>query len=477
MVRVSVLCVLSLLILTTAPVFGQSPLQIDSIATSWQGALDVQGVQLRLVVHFDRNDEEALTATMDSPDQGATGLSIDKVVWDGHHLILELPNLMAKYEGDFDPESMVIDGTWSQGGMTFDLDIRPQKEEIVINRPQHPQPPYPYRVEEVTYENPEAGITLAGTLTLPEGGGPLPAVILISGSGAQDRDETVFNHKPFLVLADHLTRHGIAVLRFDERGVGQSTGDFATATSKDFADDVSAAVTYLQSYHNINPDLIGLLGHSEGGLVAPMVAVERDNIAFIVLMAAPGLPGEEILYLQSELINRVQGVSEDLTTANNRIQKQIFGIVKSSPDAATAKKKLHAAADDLVIEMADATGLPKDQLRTDLTAQFETITTPWFRFFLTYDPRPALSQLTCPLLAINGSRDLQVPAEENLAAINKAATQSPEVTIEKIEHVNHLFQTSATGDPMDYAKIEETIAPQVLDVVSSWIKEHTTRKR
>ena len=315
-------------------------------------------------------------------------------------------------------------------------------------RPQEPTPPYPYQEEQVTFVNAKAGITFAGTLTLPASPTASPAVVLITGSGAQDRDETIAGHKPFLVLADALTRRGIAVLRVDDRGVGGSGGTMATATSEDFVDDALAAVAYLRGRKDIDAKRIGLVGHSEGGLIAPIAATRSKDIAFIVLMAGPGITGDQILFLQGAAIMRANGASEAAISRNREVQQRLFDVIRTEKDDAAAKEKIKSIAPGQ-----------------------ERVATPWFRYFLSYDPVPVLQKVTCPVLAINGEKDLQVPYRENLDAIGKAlrAGGNTDVTTLSMPNLNHLFQTSQTGAPSEYAKISETFAPAALDAISDWI--------
>ena len=323
-------------------------------------------------------------------------------------------------------------------------------------------------------------ITLAGTLTLPESGGPFPAVLLITGSGPQDRDETVAGHKPFWIIADYLTRQGIAVLRVDDRGTGKSTGFFKGATSGDFATDVLAGVAYLKSRKEINPRQIGLVGHSEGGLIAPMVAVQSDDVAFIVLLAGPGVDGSQILLMQGALISRAGGTSEALIKQSRNYSKRMHEIVKAEPNNERAEKKIremHAASRAaLSEELKKETRELAPDLEAQLNMTIKQILTPWFRYFLIYDPRPALRKVNCPVLAINGEKDLQVPSKENLAAMEqalKAGSNTDDYTLKELPDLNHLFQHAKTGAPTEYSKIEETFAPEALKIMGDWIKSKT----
>jgi len=386
-----------------------------------------------------------------------------------------MPDIQGRYQGTMTAPD-TIQGEWSQMGQSLPLVlVRGDGDEA--RRPQEPQPPFPYEEEEVRYPNPEAGIHLAGTLTLPPGPGPFPAVALITGSGAQDRDETIMGHKPFWVLADHLTRHGIAVLRSDDRGVGESEGDFSAATSADFAGDAAAAVAYLRERPEIDPHRIGLVGHSEGGIIAPMVAVERGGVAFTVLLAGTALPGDEILLLQGEAIARAMGQDEDAIRGSRELQVATFQVIREEEDPEVRSRRAGEILRDhlagMTPEEREALGIPAEAEDQWIEAQGAVAASPWFRYFLTYDPRDHLRRLEVPVLALFGELDLQVPANENMSAMEEALREAgnPDVTLLELPGLNHLFQTAETGSPTEYARIEETFAPAALDAVSSWIVE------
>jgi len=438
----------------------------------WQGVLEFSGLELRIVFRVARDDDGTLTALMDSPDQGASDVPVDSVAFENGEVRFEVGIAQGHYDGVVADGGGTIEGTWSQGGLTLPLELVRHDEPPVDRRPQEPMEPFPYRVEEVSYENAVDGITLAGTLTLPESGGPFPAAILVSGSGPQDRDETVFNHRPFLVLADHLTRAGIAVLRVDDRGVGGSTGSVFHVTSEDLARDVAAGVEFLKVREEIDHARIGLVGHSEGGVIAPIVAAESDGVAFIVLLAGTGLPGEEILYLQAELIAAASGASNEEIEENRATQESIFAILKEGLDEDATRAKLRAA---LTAQMADLSDEEREALGPSvdegIDRQVESVMSPWFRFFLTHDPRPVLARVSCPVLALGGEKDLQVPPGVNLDAIARTleAGGNSRVETEELPGLNHLFQTAETGAPYEYARIEETMSPVVLERISAWI--------
>ena len=332
------------------------------------------------------------------------------------------------------------------------------------SRPQDPKPPFPYRQEEVAYESKEPGIRLAGTLTFPSSGGPYSAALLITGSGAQNRNEEIMGHKPFLVLADSLTRRGIAVLRVDDRGVGGSSAGPPTATSLSFAQDVLAGVEYLKSRPEINPRRIGLIGHSEGGIIAPMVAAQSPDVAFIVLMAGMGVKGEEVLTEQGKLVLRANGASEELIQENTKAQKMLFNAIKSTSDNEVAET-----------QMRESLSSANPTIRDAALAQLKSVLSPWMRYFVTYDPQPALEKAKCPVLAINGEKDLQVPPGQNLPAIEKAlrAGGNKDFKVIELPGLNHLLQTCKTGSIAEYSQIDETISPVALDLIGSWILEHS----
>lgn len=440
----------------------------------WEGKLKVGGVELRLVLRVSKESDGSLNASVDSPDQGAMGLKVDSIELDDDGVTrFEMKTLSAKFEGTRDEVGNTIVGEFTQAGTTLPLVLGWQERASELPRPQEPQKPYPYRAEEVRYENKAGGVTLAGTLTIPTGQGSFPAALLISGSGPQDRDESLFGHKPFLVLADYLTRMGIAVLRVDDRGVGGSTGQTRTSTSEDLAGDVEAGVAFLKTRPEVDPAKIGLIGHSEGGIIAPMVAAQSAEIAYVVLMAGPGLPGEEILILQGALVAKAEGKSDEQIAENRELQERIFEIIRSEKDPQAAEARMRLTIKDGLTRLSAVDKEAASVTVEFVEAQVQAVQSPWFRFFLTYDPRPALRKVKCPVLALNGEKDLQVPARENLAAIEGALKvgHNPRMTVKELPKLNHLFQTSETGRISEYARNEETIAPIALELIGSWIKE------
>lgn len=443
--------------------------QAQDITGQWHGTLRVQGVELPLVFHVSLEDS-TYGAKMDSPAQHEFGIPASATTFENATLSIEIAALRAQYRGKYGQQS--FEGIFTQSGHSIPLRLtRAPVEKQAPSRPQEPKPPYSYHSEEVRFPSEGGQVELAGTLTLPAGKQEFPIAILISGSGPQNRDEEIMTHKPFLVLADHLTRNGIAVLRYDDRGFAQSTGNHGSATSADFANDVRAAIAYLNTRNEIDPKRIGLIGHSEGGLVAPMVAADTD-LAFIVLLAAPGVPGSEVLLKQMESISRVHGMDEKRIQSASRINQHIFELFGQYGDDGSFESRLEGylrkvlSADSLIAEGVDEAEFVARQI-----AQFRS---PWMRFFLTYDPADALKRVKCPVLALNGGKDVQV-APGNLAVIEHAVRQggNANITIKEFPDMNHLFQTCTTGAIDEYATIEQTMDPSVLGEIADWVLKQT----
>lgn len=444
----------------------------QTILGDWYGKLKVSGIELRIILHVSETDS-GLVSTLDSPDQGAKDVPMTSTYFINDTLTIESKEMKAVFVGVF-VDSILI-GTYSQRGRDIPLKFsRKIEEEIVLVRPQEPTGKVAYKEIEVSFKNDSDNVTLSGTLTVPKGRGPFKTVILISGSGPQNRNEEILGHKPFLVIADHLTKNGIAVLRFDDRGVGKSTGDFGAATSVEFARDVEAALKFLKTQKNIDSTKIGLIGHSEGGLIAPMVASKPENaVAFIILLAGPGIRGDEIIYKQQALIAKANGSSDEEIAKNDHLTRSIFTFLEKNLDNSELNLMLHSYIDSLIT--ADSLEIPKGVEQIDLVkAQVAAVSSPWMKFFLFHNPAEDLKKVKCPVLALNGSLDLQVPPKEDLATIKKAieSNGNKNVTTLELEGLNHLFQTAKTGSPSEYAEISETFSPEALKIMSDWLKEN-----
>lgn len=438
-------------------------LNAQTIAGDWQGVLDVQVMKLPLVWHIQQMGD-SLKATLDSPAQGAKGIPVDAVVFSNHKLEMKMNALRASYTGQLQGDS--ITGSFSQNGMSFPLVLK--KGGIKApNRPQTPKPPFHYKIEEVSFTNALEGNTLAGSFTTPLDKKMFPVVVMITGSGAQDRDETLFDHKPFWVMADHFTKNGIGVLRLDDRGVGGSSAGKEGATSADFATDISAAVNFLvqKGYKNI-----GLLGHSEGGLIAPIVAADNKNVKFILSLAGPGIAIDQLMVRQTYDVVRSMGGDETEARKKAELNKKIYDFVKSY-QGTELKKDLTPLMTEMMEKTDEFKTLTQQQKQAAIDAQLKTITSPWFQYFLKFDPQVYLTKLKIPVLAINGSKDMQVNAAENLAgwqaSLKKAKNKN--YKIQELQGLNHLFQEAKTGAVDEYGAIEQTIAPQVLDLITNWI--------
>ena len=456
--------IISMLLISASLVFGQD------ITGDWNGALKVQSMQLRLVFHITKN-ASVYSATMDSPDQGAKDIPMSKAQYENGILTIEMAAAQIEYTGKLDSTGMVV-GIFKQSGQTFPMNLtRKAIEKVELKRPQEPVKPYPYYSEEVTFQNTKADITLAGTLTLPAKTGNYPVVVLITGSGPQNRDEELMGHKPFLVLSDYLTRHGIGVLRYDDRGINASKGDFGKATSFDFATDVQSAVNYLRTRNDIDKKHIGLIGHSEGGIIAPMVAVLDKRISFIVLMAGTGISGGDILLLQQGLIGRASGMKEEELKTTNELNTHIYKLMNEIQNTDTLKLKITDYLMAKSNELPDL-NIPQGSTVNDyIDIVIKQTLSPWMLAFIRYNPAAMLEKVKCPVLAINGDKDMQVPSKVNIPAIENALKKGGNKlsTCQELPGLNHLFQECKTGLPKEYVEIEQTIAPIALETMTNWI--------
>lgn len=444
----------------------------QSVTGRWVGKLQVTGGQLTLVLRIQEGEGGKLSAFLDSPDQGAYDIPCDSVVYSAPHLKVIMGAIGGQYEATLEDNS--LRGQFIQGGASSPLVLTPSAEEDRSTlHPQEPKKPYPYLAEEVRFVNPTDGDTLAGTLTMPTTPGPHRAVVMITGSGPQSRDEPVMNHRPFLVWADALTRLGIAVLRYDDRGVGASTGNFNQARTADLARDVEAAVDYLRSRKEIDNQRIGLIGHSEGGMIAPMVAVSRPkDVSFIVLLAAPGLRGDSILVMQNEIISRRSHTPDSIREATAQLNRSLFALlVPPTTDEEALRQSLAEVLRGAFFDGPLAPPMPHEQVELAINQEMEMLTAPWMRDFLRYDPAPMLSRVQCPVLAVQGSEDVQVPAAANLPIVEKALTLhgNKEVTVKEFPGLNHMLQHCQTCLPDEYGEIRETVSPEVLQFVGEWI--------
>lgn len=431
------------------------------IAGTWLGTLQVPPAPLRVVFNIEPDADSSWKGTADSPEQGGIGIPITQIDVSGERVVVRIESIGVVFSGQLSNDGQTLSGTLEQDGDAVPLSMDRQLGPLDYRRAQDPLPPFPYREASVSFPSEDPEVTLAGTLTWPQGPGPFTAVVLVTGSGPQNRNEELLNHRPFLVLADALARANIAVLRYDDRGVGESTGDFDTATTFDFVADTRAAVSYLRSQTELEVGQIGLAGHSEGGLIAPLAAEDNPDVGFLVLLAAPGVDGKSILVSQSRAIGAANGVDAAELDASEALQQALYGCFGDPNDPLRT-------LDSCLREQLQIAGVGGEELASTL-AQLET---PWMRQFIVYDPAPVLRRTRVPVLALNGSLDLQVLASMNVPALELAFREggNAQATVEELPGLNHLFQHAMTGSPAEYGLIEETMATDVLTHIADWIE-------
>lgn len=457
---------------------AQKPIEI------WSGLLNAGGQKIELRLHLIQNADKSYTSSWDVPVQKAKGIPSSKTEFVNNQLTIEVKMIGASYNGILNAAGDKFEGTWGQSGMNFPLNFEPLKEgeiEKVVMKPQTPKEPYSYASTDVVYEGQTTKLNYGATLTSPKDNNKHPLVILITGSGRQDRDETIFDHKPFAVIADFLTKKGFAVLRVDDRGTGKSTGDFSKSTSADFAMDVEEHIHYAKTLAVVDTNKIGLLGHSEGGLIAPMVAARNKSVAFIVLMAGPGIQITELMGIQNELVLKSAGISQAAIDTYVPFYKKLMRTIITIDDKQDAIKK----ANEIVTDWYNKTNKDFVKATTNIsseaeinkfaTAITETLSTKWWKYFASYNPQPVLQTVKCPVLAINGSADIQVPAVASLKGIEAALKKggNKHFVTKQFDGLNHLFQKCTKCTVPEYGELETTIEPEVLDYISNWLLQTT----
>ncbi len=461
-----------ILLMVSSPAFAQNE---SNLRGNWLATLDVGGVKIRLLLKIQKTGD-GYTAKLDSVDQGVTDLPVDSVSLNGKKVSFRAAQFGMSYEGTLNDKGHEITGTFKQGAGSTSMIFRSVGEVPMITRPQDPKKPYPYDEENVSYRNAADNVKLAGTLSLPRNGNrKYPAVILISGSGPQNRDSLIAGHRPFLVLSDHLTRQGIAVLRVDDRGTGESDLGSLAATSENYMGDVLAGVDFLKTRKEIDAKQIGLIGHSEGGMIAPMAAARSKDVAFIVLLAGLGQRGEDVVITQTELMQKVQGTDSDTIAQGTILLNKIHTIVKSENDESRREQLVREELARHVGTMNETQRKAFAPLESSVRTLMPMFRLPWFRYFITFDPAPVLRHVKVPVLALNGELDLQVAWKENLDRIAAGLKEgkNKDYTVKAFPRLNHLFQTSQTGLPSEYDQIEETTSPAVLQTIADWIIKRT----
>jgi len=438
----------------------------------WHGNAKTPDDKAILFVFLFEKNQEKYTVTMAVPTFNVSGVKPKSTILEQGHLIIEDAGLGMKYDGIWNEASNLIEGTYTEGGVKLLLSLKKGNPKMPKNnRPQEPQKPYPYYEENVKFNNTDAGVTLSGTFTRPSQKGKYPVVILISGSGRHDRDGSAMTHKPFLVLSDDLTRKGIAVLRYDDRGFGESTGDFSKATTADFAQDVLSAVRYLKSRKDIDIEQIGLIGHSEGGIIAPLAANQTSDISFMVSLAGTGIPGSEVSVMQSKSLRPFPVPDEE--TFEKNVRKSIK-IASSDKEISQKRKELLAHNEAYLAAILKSLGAPDENISKFIKNEIESVLKPWNTYFFNYNPAEEFEKLRIPVLSLNGSKDTQVDATVNQKAIRQALIKgkNEDYKIVELENLNHLFQECETCKIDEYQKIEQTISPIALKEISTWILEH-----
>jgi hypothetical protein len=464
---------LILLILISGNVHSQQSAK-DSLIGIWQGTMQTKIGSLEVFFTFESKAGNGYIAKADIPAQQVRNMPVTTVRFAAPDLVLDLSSFGIVFESKVNPDFSSITGQFKIGEESMTLVLHRSAAGVPqMRRPQDPQKPYPYEEIEARVPNAQVGISLGGTLTIPSGAGPFPAVVLISGSGPNDRDENMAGHRPFLVIADALTRQGIAVLRCDDRGVGRSEGDFHRATTVDFALDAQAAWEFLARQPRIDGKKVGLLGHSEGGLIGPMAAAGNPNVAFVVMLAGTGIPGERMALIQVETVSRSRGAGEAAIGKERQFYEGMLQVIKTQENARAAEAAIRRLIAEALAGMSEAEkkelNVSEKSLIQDMIGYLADY--PWNRFIMSYDPAAALGKVRCPVLALNGDKDTQVPADIHLAAIEQALRDAGNTRSEvrKVPGLNHMFQTAKTGHPREYRDIEETISPAVLQLVGDWI--------
>jgi uncharacterized protein len=456
-------------VLWSVPLLAQTKCNPEG---NWLGKITASAITLRIGINVTKNETGNYSGYLISPDQSKEHFVLDEVSFTGDTVKFRCKKLHIKYKAVFDTHCDTISGPWNQAGeipmKMWRVDSLPE-----MKRPQEPHPPYPYTEEEVKFPNKKGGFSLAGTLTYPNSDGPFPVVIMITGSGPQDRNEELLGHKPFFVIADYLTRQGIAVLRYDDRGVGGSGGKFSDATSFDFATDAQAAFDFLKTHPKIDPSKIGIMGHSEGGMIAPIVASKNKNLAFVILLAGPGTTGKQILISQSELIGRAEGQKEEDLKDEKRINQIIYDIIEKGKEPKKVAEQVRASLKDEASKLTDKQRNEAGLTDFKINQMVMTVSSKWFINFVKFNPQPYLIKISCPVLALGGEKDLQVPVKENLPAIENALKNGKckDYTVKELPGLNHLFQHCTSGSPSEYAGISETFSLEALKIIGDWINE------
>lgn len=442
---------------------GPKPKAAESpLGGQWRGSLKVPGGTWELVFTIIPLSNGTLYATLDVPKQKISRMPV-KTELKGQDVTLRIEEAASKFSGKLAADGKHITGTWTQPALTGPLTLE-RSSGPTIDAATF-KPALPYREEEVVIPNKVAKLRLTGTLTMPQGKGPFPAVVLVSDSGPQDRNVVVDNYRMFNIMADYLTRRGVAVLRYDDRGVGKSTGNYQQATTADLVSDAQAAMGFLRAHYKVNKTQVGMVGHGEGANVALLAAADKNAPNFLVSLAGYGLSGPEVLKRQQVEIMRLIGANTQQVTSALQLHEQMLGIIRQTPNNNLARAKVAAM---LRISNADIDF-------TMVQARATQLTSPWYRFFIDFDPQVKLGQVKCPVLALNGSADLLVAASKNLPTLQKGlrASGNRNVEIHKLPGVNHWFQTAPSDWPLVNGQVQPTFSPKALALIHGWVAQNS----
>lgn len=451
------------------------------VPSYWQGELP-SAKKLVIAFHFSVDSSGVYRGTMDSPGEGMLGIKCSDVYLHGDSIQVTMAGIQATLQGKIEKDGSSITARWKQGSAILPIQLKKITLPVSYSKikSQEPKPPFPYFSEDVEYDNADSSVHFGATITRPAKAGKYPAVILITGSGQQDRNETIMGHKPFAVIADHLTRNGFMVMRVDDRGMGRSRGDLKKATSYDFAKDVEASLDFLLRRNDVNKNKIGLVGHSEGGMIAPMVAVNRKEIAFLVLLAAPSYKIAEVMADQNEAIFKQSGYSDSTAARYRNFYSKLVTAIAAAPnDSIALLKGTEIFKEWQVIEnpsiVTSISAVPQINTPEKFVKQFVSqLGGAWWKYFMRFDPQVVLKKLNIPVLALNGSKDIQV-LPNSLDQVKSAVQQSrsPKVVVEVLPGLNHLFQECYYCSVAEYGQLEETFSPVALKIMSDWMKEIT----
>lgn len=443
--------------------------QENDLSGSWRGSLDVMGQKLPLLFHFEKTDS-GWEGTSDSPAQGAKGMVLKNVLFNGLMASWEFEQIPASYEGVVVGDS--LKGNFTQSGMILNLNLGrvSNPEDLGTQRPQEPKPPFEYEEIVTSFVPAASGNKMAGTITKPQGPGPFPAVVLVSGSGPQNRDGELFGHKPFWVMADYLTGQGIVVFRYDERGVGESEGDLTQATSYDLKEDAAGALAHLRKFPYVDQTKVGVIGHSEGGMIGWMLAAEDATLNFLVALAAPVVPIDEFMAQQTLDVLKVSGASQEVIEQRLDLNKKVYAAVKNTEKLAYLEQNLEAMLREHLLTL----GLEGEALNEETTAimqAFAPTITPWFFEFMRFSAQPFIQRIQIPVFAAFAGNDIQTNATVNGQALRELTSEQGDLfRIVTYPGLNHLFQTAETGGVAEYATNSETFNEKVMEEIAEWIK-------